>query len=389
MKLIPMPSKLMLSVAFISLFLITLFCQKEHLVDVTQDDNLDRIIDSEFKRLQMPGVAWVAVKGDSIAHSGAKGYANIKEKKAFTLQTRMMAASISKTMAVTALMQLYERGLISLDEDINSYLPFQVRNPYFLNDKITVKMLLLHTSSISDDGYATFYFNLYLYGYVDFPESLMSFEKNYLSENGRYKTDANFSKNKPGSKYQYTNVGGALLACLVEHVGGTDYNTYCKTNIFQPLGMTRTTWFFSETPKDEMAIPYMDNNFKNPSNPFYSYPDYPRAHLITTVEDLSKFMRAYIMAGTFNNFKLLQPQTVDLILQEYLKNDRGEQQGLVFHSKQLGNYTLWGHGGGERGVSTAMNFDKADKTGYIVFVNHYPTYSETSEYALLLYAKNK
>ena len=370
---------------FMLFVLIIISCQKEITIDLSQKENLEKVIESEFKLYKMPGLGYCAVKGDSIVYEGAKGYANIHEKKAFTPQTRMLIASISKTMAVTSIMQLYEKGLISLNGDISDYLPFKVRNPNFPNDTITVKMLLTHTSSISDNGYYLSVF--YLFGYVDYPQSLVNFEKDYLTEGGQYYTKANsFSANKPGTNYDYTNVGAALLACLVEHVTGVDYNTYCKTNIFQPLGMARTTWFFSETPKDEIAIPYTDTQITNPSKPFYSYPTYPDGHLITTVEDLSKLMRAYIMNGTFNNYQLLKSQTVDIILQKYGDITGIGEQGLIFYEHQMGQNEVWGHNGGDPGGSTEMYFCRGNKTGYIMFNNRTEAYSEPIGEALLLYA---
>jgi len=365
--------------------LIFMSCKKEITVDLSQKENLEKVIESEFKLYKMPGLAYIAVKGDSVVYEGARGYANLHDKKAFTSQTRMLIASNSKTMAVTSIMQLYEKGMISLDEDINNYLPFKVRNPNFPNDTITVEMLLTHTSSISDNGYYPSVF--YLFGYVDYPQSLVNFEKDYLTPEGQYYTKKkSFSKNKPGKTYDYTNVGAALLACLVEQVSGEDYNTYCKTNIFQPLGMTRTTWFFSETPKNEIAIPYTDTNITNPSSPFYSYPTYPDGHLITTVEDLSRFMRAYIMDGTFNNYQLLKSQTVDLILRKYGDITGIGQQGLIFYQHLIGKNEVWGHDGGDPGVSTEMYFCRENKTGYIMFNNRTEAYSEPIGEALLLYA---
>jgi len=370
---------------FMIFALIFISCQKEVPVDLSQKENLEKVIDSEFKLYKMPGLAYIAVKGDSVVYEGARGYANIIDKKAFTPQTRMLIASISKTMAVTSIMQLYEKGLISLNGDISDYLPFKVRNPNFPNDTITVKMLLTHTSSISDNGYYLSVF--YLFGYVDYPQSLVNFEKDYLTQGGQYFTKSNsFSANKPGTTYDYTNVGAALLACLVEHISGVDYNTYCKTNIFQPLGMSRTTWFFSETPKDEIAIPYTDTNITNPSNPFFTYPTYPDGHLITSVEDLSKFMRAFIMNGTFNNYQLLKSQTVDLILQKYGDITGIGEQGLIFYQHLIGKNEVWGHDGGDPGVSTEMYFNRENKTGYIMFNNRSEAYSEPIGEALLFYA---
>jgi CubicO group peptidase (beta-lactamase class C family) len=361
-------------------------CHNDQLVDATQKKELELIVDSEFKRLQMPGLACLAVKNDSIVFLGFRGYANVNQKKLFSRETRMVIASTSKTIPLTAIMQLYEKGLVRLDADISQYLPFQVRNPKHPNIPITVRMLLAHTSSISDAGYLPALY--YLFGYVDYPQTLMSFEQNYLTTDGINYTENNFSDNKPGEVYNYSNVGAALIACLVEHVAKTSFNQYCKSNIFEPLGMNQTSWFFSETPQNEVAIPYADNNFKNPSKPFFSYPTYPDGHLITTIEDLSKFMRAYIMHGKFNNYQLLQSQTLDTIMTEN-RSITGGIQGLIFYQHEIGSFNVWGHNGGDPGVSSEMYFDPNERVGYIMFNNRTEAYSSTLAHALLRYANNE
>jgi len=374
-----------LDLKWIGLLFLTMFlaCQKEVKVDLTQISELDKIVDSEFKRLQMPGLACLAIKKDSIVYLGFRGYANREKQIAYSHKTRMVIASVSKTITLTALMQLYEKGLINLDTDINQYLPFQVKNPHHSETPITVRMLLTHTSSISDAGYLPSIY--YLFGYVDYPETLMSFEKNYLTSTGNNYTKKNFSKNKPGDVYDYSNVGAALIACLVEEITKTNFNTYCKTNIFEPLGMKSTSWMFSETSQDEIAIPYADNNITSPSKPFFTYPTYPDGHLITTIEDLSKFMSMYIMGDKYNGYQLLQSHTIDAILNPNLNIDAGKQ-GLIFFQHTIGQFEVWGHDGGDPGISTEMYFDREKQVGYIMFNNRTEAYSPVLGNALLLFA---
>ncbi|MBN1117219.1 MAG: serine hydrolase [Bacteroidales bacterium] len=365
------------------LIIILLFsCQKEELVDLSLKAELENVIESAFKQYQMPGLAYLAVKNDSVVISEGIGYANVMEKMPFTPQTRMIIASISKTIIATAIMQLVEKGSIDLDADINQYLPFSVRNPRYPKEPITTRMLLTHTSSISDGGYI---YELYLYGFTDYPVSLLSFEKEYLSKNGQYYSQVNYSKFKPNSNYEYSNVAAALAACLVEQVSGVNFNDYCKVYVFQPLGMSKTTWFFSETPKSEIAIPYSDLNNMNPDKSFYSYPTYPDGHLITTTEDLSKFMRAYIMDGTFNGYQLLQQSSVDTILSIQFETE-SEKQGLIFYHLENSQFSVWGHNGGDPGVSTEMYFDKTKKVGYIMFTNRSDAYPKSLRNALLQFA---
>lgn len=367
------------------LLIITTFlaCQKEEVVDVTQNSELDKVVNSEFKRLGMPGLACLAVKNDSIVYLGFRGFANREKKIAFSSNTRMVIASVSKTVTMTALMQLYENGLVNLDDDINLYLPFKVRNPKYSETPITVRMLLTHTSSISDAGYLPSLY--YLFGYVDYPETLMSFEQNYLTTAGKNYTKKNFSKSKPGDEYDYSNVGAALIACLVEQITNISFNEYCKSAIFEPLGMKSTTWFFSEVAQNELAIPYADNNITNPSKPFYTYPTYPDGHLITTIEDLSKFMIIYLKGGKYNGYQMLQTQTIDTILQEYNRIDAGKQ-GFIFYQHAIGQFEVWGHDGGDPGISTELYFDREKQVGYIMFNNRTDAYSSVLGNALLLYA---
>jgi CubicO group peptidase (beta-lactamase class C family) len=149
--------------------------------------------------------------------------------------------------------------------------------------------------------------------------------------------------------------------------------------------MDKTTWFFSETPKNEVAIPYADNNITNPPKPFYTYPTYPDGHLITTIDDLSIFMRAFIMDGKYNEFQLLQPQTIDTIMHENVSIPGGKQ-GLIFYQHKIGQFEVWGHDGGDPGVSTEMYFDREKRVGYIMFNNRTSAYSSSLGNALLLYA---
>jgi len=353
-------------IAIIVCLIVLIACSKEEIVDLSSKENIDAIIESQMKQYNIPGIAYCAVKDDSVVYSGAKGLANKAENRPFTLDARMVIGSTSKIIVVTSIMQLYEKGLVNLDDDINSFLPFKVINPDYPNDVITIEMLLTHTSSITDDGW--YYSIFYLFGYVDYPQPLGEFCEDYLVKGRQYYAENNFRNIKPGSKYIYSNVAIGLLGYIVGQIDGTDYNTYCKENIFNPLGMKKTTWFYSETPKEEVAVPYLNTYGKTPNSSFSCYPDYPNGHLITTVNDMSVLLRTYIMNGTYNGVQLLKPETVDLILQNRVESEF-EQQGLIFYANTIGGRLLWGHTGGDPGAESFLYFDRENKTGYFYFYN--------------------
>jgi CubicO group peptidase (beta-lactamase class C family) len=125
-------------------------CKKDNLTVKSRAD-LEEKLQREFSDNNLTGVSYCVVKNDRILYSGAQGYADEANNKLATDTSRYLIASISKTITAVALMQLVEQNLIALDDDINNFLPYPVRNPDFPNTPITYRMLLSHTSSISDD----------------------------------------------------------------------------------------------------------------------------------------------------------------------------------------------------------------------------------------------
>ena len=97
------------------------------------------------------------IKNDTIIWSKGYGLYDVPEQKQTTIDTIYVLASITKTIVGTALMQLYEQGLFDLDDDVNDHLPFELRNPNFPDDPITIRMLLSHTSSLNTNTQQQYY----------------------------------------------------------------------------------------------------------------------------------------------------------------------------------------------------------------------------------------
>lgn len=355
---------------FIILILFTgLFsCKKtETVVDASNKDSILKVIESESKLQNLNSVAFCVVKNDSLIWADAIGYANKKAKKAASADTRYLIASISKAITAVAAMQLYEQNKLDLDADISNYLPYSVRNPNHSDEKITVRQLLNHSSSISDDHVNQFDFNCWG---VDCALPLSLYTRNFLDTKGQYYSANTFYTYAPGTKGNYTNLGYALLGYIVEQVANKPFDVYCKQQIFLPLGMTKTEWRIAETPLNEWAVLYSPSISSN--NEYYSFPDYPDGGLKTTVNDLSKFLRMLILKGTFKGKQILKPGTVDLMEQPTLSFSVGPgtlEYGLGMFYTDLKGKKLYGHSGGEQGASTGMYFDPSTNVGVIVFTN--------------------
>ena len=101
------------------------------------------------------GLSLAVVKGGKVVHTQALGW---KEEGKEPLETTDLfrIASISKSFTATALLQLVEKKVLSLDDDVSDLIGFRIRNPKFPDTVITLRMLLSHTSSINDQqGYFT------------------------------------------------------------------------------------------------------------------------------------------------------------------------------------------------------------------------------------------
>ncbi|MCG3167075.1 MAG: D-aminopeptidase [Bacteroidia bacterium] len=336
-------------------------CQKDDDLSVSSKEELEEKLQVQFEDNELTSISYCVVKNDSILHSSAMGFADIDNNQLATDQTRYLVASVSKTITAVAIMQLAEQNLIALDDDINQYLPFPVRNPAFPDDKITLRMLLSHRSSISDVFQETL--TLDCYG-TDCPMSLEQYFNAVFTNTGQYFSPDNFSTGKPGAVEDYSNLGSALVGYLVERITQTPFDIYCKNNIFIPLGMTKTEWRLANTPLSELAIPYSDE-ITNP-NPHYTFPDYPNGGLRTNVLDLSKFLRMVIQNGSFNNTQILSQAT----MAEMKTLQLGSTEFcLSFYYDTFNGRTVLGHNGGEKGVTAEMFYDTTNNVGVIVFSN--------------------
>jgi CubicO group peptidase (beta-lactamase class C family) len=357
-------------------------CQKqEAVVDLSKKGNILNIITAEKNIQGMNSIAFCLVKDDSLLWADAMGYADKENHRLATPDTRYLIASVSKSITGTAVMQLYDQGLFGLDDDVNKFLPFHLANPNHPDDAITFRMLLNHTSSLQDNINSNI--NLYCWGF-DCPKPLGDFLYDFFSPDGSNYSKDFFYAYKPGEKLNYSNNNYVFLGYLVELIAQQPFDAYCKEYIFEPLGMQKTEWRLANVPANELAIPY--GALFTPSDPNYTFIDYPDGGLRTTITDLSRFLRMIILKGTFNGQKILRPETVELMKQTNgIKDNDGLWYGLGLLFTRNGNFTLCGHDGGEQGVTTQMFYDSDSGTGAIVFTNTSLSYLNTITNALIQY----
>ena len=317
-----------------------------------------------------PSIAACIIHEESVVWSEAYGYYDLEAQKSATKDTLYLQASVSKTVAATALMQLYEQGLFDLDDDVNDYLPFSFRNPNHPTIPITFKMILSHRSSLAYDN--LFWICLsYLPGDPDVDGYPYPWLEQYFTPVGIGYSSSTWSTSKPGESYLYANMGYSLVGYLVEVLSNQNFNEYCKEHIFQPLQMYNSSFRLKDHDIDSIAVPYeyKDNGYFR--HPHYGiHVVYPAITLRTSTEEFSHFIIAFINGGTWNGVSILKPETVELMhTAHYSPRDKYNYGlGWALTNKLIGKDEI-SHSGGYVGVHDDVTIIPRDEIGVILFSN--------------------
>ncbi len=350
--------------------------------------DLDAFIADEMELERFPGVSTVIVKNGHIVWLQSYGMADVENNVAVTDSTAFSLASVSKLFVGTAAMKLRESNTIALDDAVNDYLPWSLTIPGFTDSQVTVRQLMTHTSSVIDN------FDI-MDGYYDYPDpsiSLGDMLERYLSPSGvDYDPNNNFLNAAPGTQFDYSNMGTALNGHVIELAAGQPFDQFCNTEIFEPLCMTRTGWNFTDLDSAYIARPHRYQNGSYLPYPHYGFADYPSGQLRSSVIDLANFMIAYLNGGDFGSTNLLSSATIEEMLSPQISGLDGTM-GLNWYLEELfhsgGSTLVWGHNGGEMGVSTDLYIDPVNNIGLCVLTNGEgdPIYicDELYDYALSL-----
>jgi CubicO group peptidase (beta-lactamase class C family) len=278
-------------------------------------------------------------------------------------------------------------GYFNLETNINDVLPFQVRNPNFPKENITIKHLATHTSGIRDRE-EVYYKNFMLTPFSDTQNALYQhfkskatienradttleiFLKGYFDKKGERYSKKNFMKSKVGETYEYSNIGAALAAYLIEVKAKMPFASFCEKHVFEPLKMQQTSWFLTEKIAKQHSKAY---NFKGEAYPLYATITYPDGGLRTSCVDLSKYL-VEMIKGYNGQSDLLKKQSFEQLFAKQFtdnslpKNNSKQEpnSGIFWRYKTNG---MIGHTGGDLGATAFMFFDPKTNIGKIFISN--------------------
>ncbi len=328
--------------------------------------DFDRQLTALQSASHIPGFCVVLFDANHTVYQHGFGFADLATRRPYTVDTVQPIGSISKTLIGMALMKGVERGWFKLDDDVNTILPFPVRNPQFPDRPITLRQLATHTSGIVDRE--SVYAAAYTPGAGN-PLRIDAFLKDYFSKSGKTYSKRNFAATAPGSTYAYSNIGATLAAYVIELKAGESYADFTRKTFLQPLGMTRSGWTDAETGSDH-AILY-DEKLK--PYPPYSLTTYPDGGLRTSCTDLARLVTAVLKARAGKDGVLKASDVAILLKPEFTAGampanvpPKEPNQGIFWQHRREGTI---GHFGGDPGVTTFMGIDPKTNIGRIVLIN--------------------
>jgi len=303
--------------------------------------DLQFIVDEYIQKFS--GSILVARNGEVLVKKGY-GMANYEHDIPNTPQTIFRIGSVTKQFTATAIMQLQERGLLSVDDSLAKYIP-----DYPNGDKITLHHLLSHTSGIVNIS------------------SIPEHRTNLMLPTPLEKTISLF-KNKPlefspGERFKYCNSGYQLLGYIIEKVSGKSYEEFLEENIFQPLDMADSGMDKHSTILKNRAAGYThDENNILINAPYMNAPvTFAAGSLYSTVEDLYRWDRALYTE------KILKKASLDKM---FTPNKGNYGYGWRIH--EILNHKCIHHAGGQYGFQANIARFVDDDTCIILLSNVLP-----------------
>lgn len=307
----------------------------------------------------IPGVS-MAVYSEEGWWATADGYARIEDRTPMQTCHLMYLQSISKTYMAVAVLKLAEQGKINLDEPLTAYLPEKYSRYISDAEKITVRMLLNHTSGIPEYNLTPDYVSVLLQdrGHYFEPEDyLRSIAKKPLT----------FA---PGTKYSYRNTNYVILALMTDALTG-DHSRFIQETIFKPLGLTHTYYRNMEGYLNYPKLVngywdrYSDGIIENASvlerdNVLTLVGD---DGIVTTPVDAVKFLRGVIEGQLLN--------TTTLAMMESWVNDKNGNPtyGLGLDYTLFNGHKAHGHSGGGIGAGCQLYYFPEEKVYFFAGIN--------------------
>lgn len=317
---------------------------------------LEATVEAELRETGTPGAAVAVIVGDSVVFLKGFGIANIETGTGVTPQTLFRIASTTKMLTAAALVALAERGDLSLDAPVGTY----VRGLSPRLAQVTAHQLLSHTAGLWDGGS--------FYGPNDdaaLGEFVQSWTDDYLIAD-------------PGELFSYSNFGLVLAGRVLEAVVGRPYADAMDEVLFEPLGMRRTTL------RPTMAMTYplaqghdlaAGQSVSEVVRPYSQDVRFgPAGGVFTNAADFARFAVAFVNRGVIDGTQVLPPSVFQRLATPYVDVPTASaadrpQHGYGLNVRDHRGVTVLQHGGLRIGFGSLVRIVPAHRLAVIILTN--------------------
>ncbi|NER11762.1 CubicO group peptidase, beta-lactamase class C family [Muriicola jejuensis] len=278
-------------------------------------------------------------KNENILFEGCFGFANQSFQVPNEINTKFKIGSVSKQFTAAAILILEQQGLLKTTDTLSKFFPNHANA-----ERITIHQLLTHTSGITD-----------IYNVPDFNK--LSIQKKIISDLTKLVLDSELQF-EPGTQYQYSNGGYAILAEVIEKVSGSAYQDYLNEHILQPLKMTATGHNRYNDVIPNLAIGYDPSEYSNVKITDFLDPELLKGSgsLYSTVQDLQLWIES------IKNRSLMNKESFEKLLKNY-----GNNYGYGISLYKSFEEPVFGHDGRVNGyIADYLHYIESDITVIIL-----------------------
>lgn len=314
---------------------------------------LDGVMPLQLKREDIAGAVVLVVKDGKVLFARGYGYSDVAKKAPVSPDgTLFRPGSVSKLFTWTAVMQLVEEGKLNLDRDVNDYLDFKI--PPRDGKPITLRNIMTHTSGFEEAVQQLF----------------ISDAKDLVPLDHYVKAHLPARIFVPGTLPAYSNYATTLAGYIVQRVSGQPFDDYIEQHIFNPLGMTHTTF---RQPLAAALAPMMSKGYtvaSEPAKAFEVVQAFPAGSVSTTAVDMSHFMIAHLQDGQYEGAQILKPETAKLMHSVAFQNlPQLPGMCLGFYEETRNGHRIIGHAGDTEYFHTDLHLIPDANVGFFVSYN--------------------
>ena len=314
---------------------------------------IDQYVEQRMREANMPGLALAVTDREKPLRVASFGYADIFSGRQIDPSLMFEIGSIGKSFTNVALMQLYDEGVLNLQEPVSRYLPwFEVPSDY---GPITPHHLMTHTSGLvtgTDIGTHGLY-------------------ESWDLRNSR-------TGGPPGEYFRYSNVGYKTLGFLLEEVDGRPYKDAIQSRVLDPLGMRDSHPVIGFETRKRAAAGYHSFYDDRPEHTDhglvpalwteYGVGDGCQA---STAGDMSIYLRMLMNGGAGPTGRIMSEESFRLMTQRAIATQQwgGAWYGYGLTLADIDGHAYIGHGGSTPGFVAAMIADLNDGIGVVVLIN--------------------